>query len=97
MKAASVIKKLRESDNGFAAAIGGVSAVLISILIVIVIYWKMSLSVSDGMGVSVVAHRAMNATNSTATSVFTLAPIIGIVMIAGIILMIVTRFGQNQP
>ena len=88
-----ILKKLGENEHGYAAAIGGVAAVLITVLISILIYWK----IAGSMGIPSGGSTAATAVNNTATSVFTLAPIIGIVMIAGIILAIVTRFGQGTP
>ena len=93
-----------QNKNGFGATIGLVAAVLITILVCLIIYWNVSPVVSDNLhfikgakdnSTNVSMHRLTNSTNSSAGSIFTLAPVIGIVMIAGIILMIVTRFGQK--
>lgn len=69
-----------------------VLAVLVTILVGILIYYK----VAGSMGIPSAGAAAATAVNNTANSVFTLAPIIGIVMIAGIILGIVMRFGRGD-
>jgi hypothetical protein len=43
-----------------------------------------------------ISHQVMNNTNNTANGVFTLAPIIAYVIIAGIILGIIMRFGVGS-
>ena len=83
----------KKAEDGYAALIGGVVAVLITILIGILVYYK----IAAGMGITgTQAVAAAANVNTTANTVFTLAPIIGIVMIASIILLIVTRFGQGS-
>ena len=89
MKLRSLFSK---ANDGYAALIGGVVAVLVTILVGILVYYK----IAGSMGITGTAAIAAAANvNTTANTVFTLSPIIGIVMIAGIILAIVTRFGQG--
>ena len=91
MKLRSLLKE--KADNAYAALIGGVVAVLVTILVGVLIYYK----IAANMGITgTVAKAAAANVNTTASTVFTLAPIIGIVMIASIILMIVTRFGSPK-
>ena len=90
MKLRSLLKQ--KADNAYAALIGGVVAVLVTILVGILVYYK----IAGSMGLTgTQAVAAGAAVNTTASTVFTLSPIIGIVMIASIILMIVTRFGSG--
>ena len=101
MKANQAALKLRDDTRGYAAAIGGIVALLISVLIIVMVYWKISTPVSDAMTAINVAHpgishQVMNNTNNTANGVFTLAPIIAYVIIAGIILGIIMRFGVGS-
>ena len=101
MKANSYAKEripLRKNDWAMAAQLGMVIATLVAILVGVLVYYKLAVSANDtGNNPTGRAVRAgFNTTNTTAATVFSLAPIIGIVAIAGIILAIVTRFGQGM-
>jgi len=84
-----------------AQALGAVVALLVAILVGILVYYKVAASSYQAIGLTdntaggKQARAAINNTNTTGGTVFTLAPIVGIVLIAGIILAIVTRFGQG--
>jgi hypothetical protein len=80
-------------DHAYAGMVGAVIAVLVSIIVGILIYYKIAGSINGLPGAGVTAAANVNA---TANTVFTLAPIVGIVMIAGIILAIVTNFGRGS-
>ena len=104
MKANSTIKNMRslkEDKRAVAAQLGMVIALLVSILVGVLIYYKTAPQIFQSVGSSDVttygklARAQLNSTNTTASTTFTLAPIIAIVLIAGIILAIVTRFGQG--
>jgi hypothetical protein len=102
MKANKKAINFRDDDNAMVgAAIGAVVALLVSILVGILVYYKVANSAYNGIGNSdlssggKLARTAINQTNTSSGTVFTLAPIVGIVLIAGIILAIVTRFGQG--
>lgn len=89
------MRKLNE--NAYAGMVGAVVAVLVSIIVGILVYYKIAGSVSLPSGTAGVgAVTAAANVNTTASTVFTLAPIVGIVMIAGIILAIVTNFGRGS-
>ena len=79
-------------DRGFAAAVGGVIGVLVSIVVGILVYYKIAGSINGlpAAGVTAAAN-----VNTTANTVFTLAPIVDIVLIAGIILAVVMGFGKS--
>ena len=85
--------KLWKDDHAYAGMVGAVIAVLVSIIVGILVYYKIAGSINGlpAAGVTAAAN-----VNTTANTVFTLAPIVGIVMIAGIILAIVTNFGRGQ-
>jgi hypothetical protein len=86
------MRKLND-DHAYAGMVGSVIAVLVSIIVGILIYYKIAGSIGGlpAAGVTAAAN-----VNTTANTVFTLAPIVGIVMIAGIILAIVTNFGRGS-
>jgi hypothetical protein len=81
------------NDSGYAAMVGSVVAVLVSIVVGILVYYKIVGSMGNTNAGAIVA---MANVNTTANTVFTLSPIVGIVMIAGIILAIVTNFGRGS-
>ena len=88
-----MLRKLLKKGDANAALVGGVISVMITILVCIIIYFKISVSI-NGLGAngSAVAENV----NTTASTVFTLAPIIAIVMIAGVILAVVMGFGRSN-
>ena len=80
-------------DHGYAQMVGAVVAVLVSIAVGILVYYKIVGSIAPG---TTAGATALTSVNSTANTVFTLAPIVGIVMIAGIVLAIVMNFGRGS-
>ena len=87
------MRSILKNEGAFAAAVGGVIAILVSIIVGILVYYKIAGSVNGlpAAGVTAAAN-----VNTTANTVFTLAPIVGIVMIAGIILGVVIGFGRTK-
>jgi hypothetical protein len=69
----------------------GLVMLLVTIVIGLLVYWEVNTSISVEIPGSTAA--AWNSTNSTAGTIFTLLPIIGIIMIAGIMLYYISRFG----
>lgn len=86
-------RKFLENEAGIAAAVGGIVALLTAIVVGILIYYKIAGSLKDLPAAGVTAADGVN---TTANTVFTLAPIVGIVMIAGLILAIVMGFGRSS-
>ena len=82
-----------ENESGFAAAVGGVIAILVSIIVGILVYYKIAGSINGlpAAGVTAAAN-----VNTTANTVFQLMPIVAIVVVAGIILAVVMGFGKSQ-
>lgn len=91
------MKHLWKNNHAMTAQLGGMIALLVAIIIGVLVYF----SVVGGLGINTASYPAaataqLNNTNSTAQTVFTLLPIVAIVMIAGIILFVVTKFGQSS-
>lgn len=92
------------SDHGSAAAIGVVVGGLVSIIVGVLVWYKLNTALwaagSSGHGGTGTTFAAFNTTwagvNSTANTIWTLFPIISIVMIAGVILAIVMSFGRSS-
>jgi hypothetical protein len=88
--------KLWRDQEGNAQMIGMVIALMVSIIVGVMIWYKIAGPIMGGTGSTVAIRTLYNTTNTTASTVFTLFPIVGIVVIAGIILAIVTNFGRGQ-
>ena len=91
-----IMRKFFSDDNAFVEAITAVIATLVAIVIGVLIYYKLSGSIMSGTGTTVAVRALYNNTNTTASTVWTLMPIIAVVMVAGIILAIVTNFGRGS-
>ena len=88
MKANQKFKKM--DNNGYAKIVGGLVALLITIIVGILVYWSISPSITFTTDD---ANDSRNGTDDTASTVFTLLPILGIVVIGGIMIGAVMRFG----
>lgn len=100
------MKKFLQNIHGdmgsVAGMIGVVVAFLVSVVIGVLIWYK----INPGIWTSTMstwttaattgARAAFNSTNASANTIWTLFPIVAIVIIAGIILGIVTNFGRGQ-
>ena len=95
-----MFKIFKKDENGYAAMIGAVVALLVAIAVGVLIWYKLNTSLHDAAlnnGHPMVAANATWATlNTTANTIWTLFPIVGIVVIAGIILAIVMNFGRGN-
>jgi hypothetical protein len=80
--------------EGGGAMIGTVIALLVSIIIGLLVWYKIDQGITAGPRTAAVGT-LYNTTNTSANTIFTLFPIIAIVVIAGIILSIVTNFGRG--
>ena len=99
-------RELLVKEEGSAQMIGVVVALLVSIIIGVLIWYKINAAVYAANGLPAVATdrtAAQNATfatwlgvNTTANTILTLFPIVAIVIVAGIILAIVMNFGRGQ-
>lgn len=85
------------AEGSIAGIIGGVVALLVAIIVGVMIWFKLDagLVASTYSTLPVGAKAAWNNTNVTMNTVWTLAPIVAIVLIAGIILGIVASFGRG--
>ena len=95
------MKKLLRNTSGSAQMIGVVIAGLVAIIVGVMIWYKINHSLYySWLGVGTGTHDAINSTwtnvNTTANSIWTLFPIVAIVVIAGVILGIVMGFGRQQ-
>lgn len=93
--------KLLRNKEGSAAMIGVVIAGLVSIIVGVMIWYKINTAIfAAGPGSMTGPRVALNTTyasvNTSANTIWTLFPIVAIVVIAGVILAIVMGFGRQQ-
>ena len=90
------MRKLLHNKQGFARVIGGLIALLVAIIIGVLVFYSVNEGLSFTGGGTVTSRANWNSTNSTAATVWSLLPIVAIVMIASIILGVVTNFGGGK-
>jgi len=91
MKANQKLRELRDDKTGYAKAVGGLVALLITIIVGILVYWQ----ISGGITLSSdTANTSRDNVNTTATTVFQLLPIIAIVVVGMILIGLVVKFGK---
>ena len=76
--------------TGYARVVGGLVALLITIIAGVLVFWEFNDAVTLG---SAAANTSRNATTSMASTVFGLLPLIALVVVASIILSVVMGFG----
>jgi len=87
------MRKLLGNKHGYARAVGGLVALLITIIVGILVYWQ----ISGGITLTTdTANTSRDNVNTTATTVFQLLPIIAIVVVGGILIGLVIAFGGGK-
>ncbi len=84
--------KFAENEKADARMVGILVAVLVIITIGMLVFYEISNSIKITSTAGKTAHSNVN---NTAVTVFTLAPIVAIVLVASIILGVVTSFGAK--
>lgn len=84
---------LSEDKKGYSAVVGGLVALMLTIIIGILVYWTIVGSIDLPNDT---ANTTRDTVNSTATTVFTLMAIIGIVVIGGIMIAVITGMGGKK-
>ena len=82
--------KLKNDNKGWARMVGGLVALLITIIIGVMVYWQVSGAIpltNDD------ANASKEQVDSMANTVFGLLPIIALVAVAGVILGVILGFG----
>jgi hypothetical protein len=80
----------KRNEDGSIAMVGALVGILLTVVVCVVIYYKVAGSIN---GLPAAGLTAAAAVNTTAGTVFTLAPIIAIVIIASVILGAIMKFG----
>ena len=84
--------KLFEDEKANARTVGVLTAVLVVIIVGLTVFWLLSSNIRTGSTPGAAVHTQVN---STAGTVFALAPIVAIVLVASLILAYVARFGSG--
>lgn len=84
--------KLWKNKYANAGTVGQLVGLLLIIAIGILVFWAVSSNINTGSTEGIAVHANVN---STATTIFTLAPIVAIVAVAGLILAVVGKFGTG--
>jgi len=95
------MRNLLRKDSASAGMIGIVVSTLIAIIIGVLVWYSMSGPMVHTLKAGApAAHPGINSTvaslNASANTIWTLFPIIAIVLIAGVILAVVVGFGRGQ-
>jgi len=88
------LKNFRQEQKAQAGMVGLVVSVLVTIVIGILVFWKITGSISTGASTGA-GGLVQAQVNTTAGTIFSLMPIVAIVLIAGIILSVVSGFGKS--
>lgn len=92
MKSNQKLRSLCKNKAGYVGAIGGLVALLLTIIIGVLIFYE----VADSIDLVGAGYDAKNTTTDMAATVFSLLPIVALVIVAGIILAVVLGFGGNK-
>lgn len=99
------MRKILSSTDGDATMIGVVIAGLVAIIIGLMLWYKINSALFYSyLGTGTGAHAALNTSvlpvyttvNASANTIWTLFPIVAIVVVAGVILAVVMGFGRAQ-
>ena len=78
---------------GWAAMVGGIVALLITIIIGVLVFWQVNSAITLTTDT---ANTSRNQTTTMATTVFSLLPIVALVTVAGVILAVILGFGGGK-
>lgn len=93
MKANQKIKNLKQDNAGYTKVVGGLVALLLTIIVGVMVFWETSDSIELD---SSDANDSKDETTSMASTVFGLLPIVALVIVASIILGVVLGFGGDK-
>lgn len=90
MKANQNIRDFKADKSAYTKVVGGLVALLLTIIVGVLVFWE----VNDAITLdSAEANTSRNQTTAMASTVFSLLPIIALVVVAAIILGVVLGFG----
>jgi len=93
MKANQKIRSFKDDKGAYVKIVGGLVALLLTIIIGVLVFWEVSDSITLD---SADGNTSKEETESMATTVFSLLPIVALVVVAAIILGVVMSFGAGK-
>ena len=93
MKSNRKFKNLSRDKGAYTQIVGGLVALLLTIIIGVMIFWEVNDSLTLG---SAEANESRNKTTDMATTVFSLLPLVALVVVAGVILAVIMGFGGGD-
>jgi hypothetical protein len=93
------MKLLRNENASIPGLVVGVMAFLIAVVIGLMIWYKIDASLATATTFTALpagARAAWNSTNTTANSTWALSPIVGLVLIAGVIIATIMMFAGGK-
>lgn len=93
MKANQSFKNLKQDSSGYTKIVGGLVALLLTIIIGVLVFWEVNDSITLS---SADANASRDETTDMASTVFSLLPLVALVVVAGIILAVVMGFGGGK-
>jgi NADH:ubiquinone oxidoreductase subunit 6 (subunit J) len=93
MKANQSIREIKQDKKAYTRVVGGLVALLLTIIIGVLVFWEVNDSITLS---SDTANTSRNQTTSMASTVFSLLPLIALVVVAAIILAVVLGFGGGK-
>ena len=94
MKANKKCLGLVEDKSAYTKIVGGLVALLLMIIIGVLVFWEVNDSITLD---SAEANTSRNETTDMASTVFSLLPIIALVVVASIIIGVIVGFGGGRP
>jgi len=93
MKANQAFKSLKQDSSGYTKIVGGLVALLLTIIIGVLVFWEVNDSITLD---SADANESRNEMTDMASTVFSLLPLVALVVVASIILAVVMGFGGGK-
>jgi len=93
MKANQKVREIKSDSSANAKIVGGLVALLLTIIVGVLVFWEVNDSITLS---SADANTSRNETTDMASTVFSLLPIVALVIVASIILSIVLGFGGGK-
>jgi len=93
MKANRKFLDMKEDKSAYTKVVGGLVALLLTIIVGVLVFWEVNDAITLG---SADANTSRNETTSMASTVFSLLPIVALVVVAAIILGVVLGFGGGR-
>jgi len=90
------MKLLKDENGGIPAVVIGVVAFLMATIIGLMVWYKINSAMLTNPGLPTGGATAAAAINTTANSTWTLAPIVGLVLIAGVIIATIMMFAGGK-